>query len=246
MTTGELTAEELERIAGWQLDAQLLRAERRAGRGRREIELPPTLAVSDLVEIATDPGVSPRMSRVRCRRLPRRQPAAEAASTPGWSSVRRAARCSILTIFQGPATPRRPSPTPTSKPCRPRFLATSWAALEPVAVEVPFELVLSGILVRGRIDAVYRREDGGYDVIDYKTGARPRGAAAKAAAIQLGCYRQAWADIARVQPEKVGAAFLYIRDGEDGLVRPQLPTAQELATLVAAPGGGSWAANLTS
>ena len=51
---GNLTPEELERIAGWQKDAQLLLAERRRGQGRREIALPHALAVSDLVELATD------------------------------------------------------------------------------------------------------------------------------------------------------------------------------------------------
>ena len=109
------------------------------------------------------------------------------------------------------------------------------AAIEPVAVEVAFELVLEGTLVRGRIDAVYRRDDGGYDVIDYKTGARPQGAAARAAAVQLACYRLAWADIAQVDPARVTAGFLYVRDGEDGLVRPELPTREELVRLLVEP-----------
>ena len=98
-----------------------------------------------------------------------------------------------------------------------------------MAVEVAFELVLAGVLVRGRIDAVYRTPDGRYDIVDYKTGTRPTGAAAKGAAIQLACYRIAYAQLAGVAPEEVGAAFLYVREGEAGLVRPPLLTREELA-----------------
>jgi DNA helicase-2/ATP-dependent DNA helicase PcrA len=104
-------------------------------------------------------------------------------------------------------------------------------------VEVPFELVLpagdgSG-LVRGRIDAVYRNDDGSYEVLDYKTGSRPTGAAAEHAAIQLACYRLAWADIAQVPADRVTAAFLCVREGESGLVRPPLRTREELGELLA-------------
>ena len=57
-------------------------------------------------------------------------------------------------------------------------------AADPYRVEVPFATVVAGVVVRGRMDAVFRREDaagrdapgsGGarYDVIDWKTGAEP-------------------------------------------------------------------------
>ncbi|MGZ6214464.1 MAG: RecB family exonuclease, partial [Candidatus Limnocylindria bacterium] len=125
------------------------------------------------------------------------------------------------------------------------FLASSWAAREPVAVEVGFELTIElatePVLVRGRIDAVYRRDDGGYDVIDYKTGARPPDLMTGESAIQLACYRAAWADIAGVEPEEVTAGFLYIREGDAGLVRPPLRSRDELAWLLAEP--GEWVAD---
>jgi DNA helicase-2/ATP-dependent DNA helicase PcrA len=112
------------------------------------------------------------------------------------------------------------------------FLGCSWAERQPVAVEVPFELVVGRHLVRGRIDAVYRRPDGGFDVVDYKTGRRPAGAAAEAAALQLSCYRVAWSELADVDPAEVGAAFLYVRDGDAGLVRPPLVDAVRLRELL--------------
>jgi DNA helicase-2/ATP-dependent DNA helicase PcrA len=39
-------------------------------------------------------------------------------------------------------------------------------------VELPFTLRLDGRIVRGRIDAVYPTEDGGLEIVDFKTGKR--------------------------------------------------------------------------
>jgi DNA helicase-2/ATP-dependent DNA helicase PcrA len=86
------------------------------------------------------------------------------------------------------------------------FLAGPYARLAPYRVEAPFQLVLGGRVVRGRIDAVYRT-DGGYDVIDWKTGS------AAADPLQLAIYRTAWAQIAGVPEESVGAAFYYVATG---------------------------------
>ena len=96
------------------------------------------------------------------------------------------------------------------------FLKTSWADRDPVEVEVPFELVIDDIVVRGRMDAVFRDGDGGFTVVDWKTGRRPAGADARAAAIQLAAYRLAWADLTHTDLAAVRAVFCYLRDGEDG------------------------------
>jgi DNA helicase-2/ATP-dependent DNA helicase PcrA len=117
-----------------------------------------------------------------------------------------------------------------------RFVADGWADRRPVAVEQPFELVLGGRLVRGRIDAVYDRPEGGYDVIDYKTGAVPKDFAA--ASMQLSVYRLAWADLASVDPTEVDAGFLYVRTGT--LKRPdRLLSRDELAALLGGRTAGS-------
>jgi DNA helicase-2/ATP-dependent DNA helicase PcrA len=80
---------------------------------------------------------------------------------------------------------------------------------------VPFELVVGDTVVRGRMDAVFADPDGGYTVVDWKTGRRPRGEEAVAAAVQLAAYRLAWADLNGVDVERVRAAFCYLRDGGD-------------------------------
>jgi DNA helicase II / ATP-dependent DNA helicase PcrA len=69
-------------------------------------------------------------------------------------------------------------------------------------------------LVRGRIDAVFAdAADGGYDVVDWKTGRQPASAREKrAVAVQLAAYRLAWAALADVPVQDVRAAFYYVRD----------------------------------
>jgi len=110
-----------------------------------------------------------------------------------------------------------------------RFLADGWGDRRPVAVEQPFELVVGGRLIRGRIDAIYPRDDGGFDVIDFKTGQVPSDFAA--ASLQLSVYRLAWADLAGVGPAVVDAGFLYVRTGS--VKRPDvLLSRDELAALL--------------
>jgi DNA helicase-2/ATP-dependent DNA helicase PcrA len=123
-----------------------------------------------------------------------------------------------------------------------RFLASGWAQRIPVKVEAPFEMVVGDRLLRGRIDAVYATDDGGFDVIDYKTGAVPKGADFEAAALQLSIYRLAWADLVGVDPERVTAGFLYVQDMH--VARPShLLSRDELAVLLggeaAQPGAGA-------
>ena len=95
------------------------------------------------------------------------------------------------------------------------WLASTWSSLTPYAVEVPFETVIGGVLVRGRIDAVYRFGDSEnneerYEVVDWKTGSKKLG---EAAAIQLAMYRIAWAKLQKIKVENVGAAFHYVPTG---------------------------------
>ncbi len=120
------------------------------------------------------------------------------------------------------------------------FLAGDWADRTPVEVEVPFEFRLGGLSLRGRMDAVFLDPDGGFVVVDWKTGRPPpTGAEAAATAVQLAAYRLAWAELSGVAPERVGAAFHYVRSNRT--VRPaDLLDAAGLRALIealpAAPG----------
>jgi len=86
-------------------------------------------------------------------------------------------------------------------------------------VEVPFDTIIGDRQVRGRIDAVFGEPDGGFDVVDWKTGQPPRTKAEKeAVAVQLAAYRLAWAALADTPLERVRAAFYYVR--HDVTIRP--------------------------
>ncbi len=117
------------------------------------------------------------------------------------------------------------------------FVRSEYAEREPHRIEAPFQLLLAGQIVRGRIDAVYRVEDAdspfAYEVVDWKTNRRQ-----DADPLQLAVY-QAWpgAELAGVAPEQVGAAFLYVRTGD--VVRPaDLPDRAELERLLSAADAG--------
>ena len=100
------------------------------------------------------------------------------------------------------------------------FESGEWGNRWPVEVEVPFETLIAGRPVRGRIDAVFGDAPaGGFDVVDWKTGHPPRSAAEhQAVAVQLAAYRLAWAQLAGVPADQVRAAFYYVR--RDLTLRP--------------------------
>lgn len=92
------------------------------------------------------------------------------------------------------------------------FKGSEWAGRSPEAVEVPIETQLDGIVVRGRIDAVFRDDDGGWDLVDWKTGRAPAAEQLAVRAVQLGVYRLAWSRLANVPLDRVRAAFYYVAD----------------------------------
>jgi DNA helicase-2/ATP-dependent DNA helicase PcrA len=118
---------------------------------------------------------------------------------------------------------------------RAAFERSTWASRTPEEVEVPFEMFVGGRVLRGRMDAVFAAGHDGWIVVDWKTGARPGGAAAEAAAVQLAAYRLAWARLRGIDDadlRRVRAAFHYVRS--DDTVEPTaLLDAEGLRRLVA-------------
>ncbi len=87
---------------------------------------------------------------------------------------------------------------------------------EPMWFERAFAFRLGPHLLRGRVDRVDRLPDGGYELIDYKTG-RPKTAAQLKDDVQLSLYavgaREAW------QLEAAQQAYYYVLDDEKVPVR---------------------------
>ncbi|MCP2264980.1 UvrD-helicase domain-containing protein [Promicromonospora thailandica] len=106
---------------------------------------------------------------------------------------------------------------------RDTFLGSEWAARTPVAVEVDVETPVAGVMLRCRMDAVFRDPAAGPDavvVVDWKTGREPLDASAREAReVQLAVYRLAWSRWTGLPLDQVSAAFYYV--GSDATVRPE-------------------------
>ncbi|MEU7912747.1 ATP-dependent helicase [Microbispora bryophytorum] len=209
---------ELERMRAWARDTDLLLRERETNRRRAGavVELPSRLSVSSLVTLAQDPAAFARQVR---RPVPRRPaPLARRGTTFHRWLESRWGQQRLIDDLELPGAADELSETEVQlAELQERFEESEWAGREPVDLEIPFETMIGDRLLRGRMDAVFREGDG-YVVIDWKTGERPQGRAAETASVQLAAYRVAWAALAGVPLERVGAAFHYVRSNET--VRP--------------------------
>jgi DNA helicase-2/ATP-dependent DNA helicase PcrA len=99
------------------------------------------------------------------------------------------------------------------------FDHSPWATLKPVEVEREIHLPFAGRTVVCKIDAVYRK-DGRYEIVDWKTGKAPTGAAdVRNRQLQLALYRLAYARWKNIDPADIDAVFYFVSD--DLVVRPE-------------------------
>ncbi|HTY71545.1 MAG TPA: ATP-dependent DNA helicase [Actinomycetes bacterium] len=215
---------QLSLVAAWDSDLASLLEEEAARRAAvREVALPDALSASAVVRLVADPD---GLARDLARPMPR--PPADAASRGtrfhAWVEAHFGSHALIdRTDLTGAADAQVDAEADLAQ-LKEAFLRGPYASRVPLHVEAPFQLVLGGRVVRGRIDAVYVTEDG-FDVVDWKTGRRP------ADPLQLALYRAAWARVAGVPEERVGAAFYDVLSGR--VVRPdRLPGGEELAELL--------------
>jgi DNA helicase-2/ATP-dependent DNA helicase PcrA len=223
----EVTAEERR----WAYEVELLLAERDTeARGVGEVALPAALTVTDLVGLADDPGALARRIRRPLPRPPERA-ASRGTEFHRWLEQRLGSQA-LLDLDELPGAADRDAGVDADlATLQRRFLASEWATRTPLAVEVPFVTVLAGVVVRGRMDAVFAEPGGGLRVVDWKTGRQPTGDAARSAAVQLAAYRLAAAELFGVPLAEVGAAFHYVATGVTDSPADLLD-ADELAALV--------------
>ncbi len=203
---------------GWGEEIELLLAERDRSRSLDlAVELPTHLSASRLVRLAEDPLALAADLR---RPMPR-PPAPEArrgTAFHAWVEQRFGVTAMVDVLELPGAADEGPAADDRLPELQANFLASEWAERTPTAIEVAIETPIAGTVVRGRIDAVFPTADGGWDVVDWKTGSEPHGSAATARAVQLAAYRLAWARLQGVAVERVGAAFFYAASGRT--VRP--------------------------
>ncbi|MGI9000364.1 MAG: ATP-dependent helicase, partial [Pseudonocardia sp.] len=195
---------------GWAADVDVLLAERAAARARPVVALPAQVSVSQLVELAADPAALAAALR-RPMPLPPNPHARRGTAFHAWLEQRFGA-AQLLDLDELPgAADEGAAPDDALTDLQDAFLASVWAERRPVEVEVPFETVVAGVGVRGRMDAVFADPDGGWTVVDWKTGAVPDDARMPALSVQLAAYRLAWAALAGCEPARVRAAFHFVR-----------------------------------
>ncbi|MGY1838327.1 MULTISPECIES: ATP-dependent helicase [unclassified Modestobacter] len=213
LTDEALQATDDALVADWLRDAELLLRERaESWRGTVEVPLPAHLSVSALVALRRDPAEL-------ARRLRRPMPAAPAplarrgTAFHAWLEER-FGTSRLIDLDELPGSgDAAAAPDEALGALQQAFLAGEWADRQPVDVEAPFETPLGPLTLRGRIDAVYATPDGGFEVIDWKTGPVPGAAELAAASVQLAAYRLGWSRLTGVPVERVSAGFHHVADG---------------------------------
>jgi DNA helicase II / ATP-dependent DNA helicase PcrA len=205
------------RVADWDTELELLLAElaRARDRGARAgvVEMPTRLSVSQLVMLRGDPAELARSLR---RPLPRKPaPLARRGTRFHLWLEARWGQQRLLDIDELPgAADDTAEPDADLVALQQAFDASEWAARVPAEVELPFDLVVGGLLLRGRCDAVFTdAPDGLVDVVDWKTGPPKSGAEATAAAVQLAVYRLAWHHLTGGPLARIRASFHHVAAG---------------------------------
>ena len=205
-------------------DAALLIKQIEVRRSDNDVYLPPRLSVSTLISLREDPDALAQAIR---RPMPFWQDQYARRGTEFHNWVEEHLKAEVLFDDDDLDYLEPIEGDAKLAELKERWLQSDWAKKVPVQLEVPFETVLAGVLIRGRIDAVYKTESG-YEVVDWKTGSTKLG---ESAAIQLAMYRLAWAKIAGVPVEQVSAAFHYVPTGVDDRRSDLLTEAQLVALL---------------
>ncbi|TRZ54504.1 MAG: ATP-dependent helicase, partial [Streptomycetaceae bacterium] len=192
-------------IASWIEDAQALITEHhQRSHGSIQVPLPPRLSTSTLIALAENPQELALDIR---RPMPRGQDQYSRRGTAFHLWVERQFT-DAATLFGDEYLDYLDPLHDDSQleDLKKAWLSSEFANRTPVQIEVPFETTISGVLIRGRIDAVYATENG-FEVIDWKTGSKKLGATA---AVQLAMYRLAWAKLSGSDIASVSAAFHYV------------------------------------
>ncbi len=222
--------------AAWAREVDLLIQERDEARGGElTVRLPAHLSASRVVALAADPaGLAERL-----RRPMPEEPSPQARRGSAFHAwlERRFGAAALVDVDELPGAGDDADDVDLEK-LQAAFLASEWANRSAEAVEVAVETPIAGVALRGRIDAVFARPGGGWDVVDWKTGRPPGPEAAQALAVQLAVYRIAWARLQQVPVDQVSAAFFYASTGRT--VRPvdllDEPALEALLSLEREPG----------
>ncbi len=200
----------------WGKETALLLAQRRLVSDVVRVELPAHISASLLVDLGEDAAAVTRALR---RPVPRKPGMAARKGTAFHAWVEEYfGQSGQLDLDEVPGADSYVDEVYGLGDMQKTFQASAWAQRTPASLEVPVETRVGDVVVRGRIDAVFRDADGGWDLIDWKTGRAPSAAGLDVRSVQLAVYRLAWARLKGVPVQDVRAAFYYV--GQDKLIRP--------------------------
>jgi DNA helicase-2/ATP-dependent DNA helicase PcrA len=227
----ETRKELIPRSGRWTEEVELALARRAQDDQKLPVRLPAHISASTLVELGEDPAAVLQQLR---RPVPRQPGTAARKGTAFHAWIEEFYGTSgMLDLGEFPgAADAHVDQALGLEDMAEIFRNSTWAARTPAGIEVPIETKVGGVVVRGRIDAVFRDADGAWDLIDWKTGRPPSEAKRAAKSVQLALYRLAWARLKEVPLESVRAAFFYVAD--NALIRPHdLAGEAELERIIA-------------
>jgi DNA helicase-2/ATP-dependent DNA helicase PcrA len=194
-------------------------------------EQPPSVPASiSATGFVTYAGCPKRFYWSFVRPLPRRSSTKAMIGTAvhDWIAQRHDPQLTLL----DPEEAERPALAPsagTLQRLRERFGQSRFADRIPRAVEHPFTLSVDGVILQGRIDAIFEDADGSLEIVDWKTGRAPDEHGAED--WQMTLYALAVLRIFGIPAERVRATFVYL--GGDEIVERSVAVADE-ASLEAA------------
>lgn len=200
-----LSAVDAQLVAQWDEDIELLLSERSLRRTAEGLVRRRTYSASDVMAIGKDPE---GFAAQQVRPLP--QPPSKAAirgtRVHTW----------VEQYFETPAVfddlpgivDEEPVDAADLEHFKEGFRRTPYAEMVPFAIEAPFSVVIDGIELKGRIDAVFLNGDQ-WEVVDWKTNQSQ-----SADPTQLAVYRHAWSRMMGVDPATVTGVFVYLKTGD--------------------------------
>lgn len=213
----------------WGTEVSVLLAQEQLEGEQLLVELPPHISASRLVALREDPE---KVTRAMRRPVPTKPGMSARKGTAFHAWIEEYfATTGQLDIDEEPGADAYVDAAYGLEEMQEVFRNSEWATRTPADLEVAVETRVADVIVRGRIDAVFRDDDGGWDLIDWKTGRIPTKAQLAVRGVQLAVYRLAWSRLKDVPLEQVRAAFYYV--GQDRLIRPvDLAGQEELEAIV--------------
>ncbi len=201
-----------ELVAGHTERADLIR-ERTAPES--EPRIPTTLSVTGVIDYSKCPKLF-YWSTVRP--LPRRpnERARLGSEVHRWIELQSRGQATLLDVDDLPdlSTEERLGEPEPAEGLREAWRRSRFADRVPLFTERAFLLYLDGMVVGGRIDAIFGEPDGAWEVVDYKTGRVPA-EHDPVTGLQLDLYALACVEVFGKKPEDLTLTYFYLSEGRE-------------------------------